>query len=139
MRRGADIGFEVDLMEEIARRVGLKPAFVNTIWETILQEMQHGRYDCIVGGITITPEREQILAWSVPYITTTLSLVVNGAKMPQSAALRTLRTRRWVYRRRPRITTRRWPCRSGARSAAVSQTVMHDASSRMRGPESQYL
>ena len=56
---------------------------------TILQEMQHGRYDCIVGGITITPEREQILAWSVPYITTTLSLVVNGAKMPQSAALRT--------------------------------------------------
>jgi ABC-type amino acid transport substrate-binding protein len=40
--------------------------------------MQGGRYDCIVGGITITPERERILAWSVPYFTTTLSLVVNG-------------------------------------------------------------
>jgi ABC-type amino acid transport substrate-binding protein len=88
---GADIGFEVDLMEEIARRVGLKPAFVNTRWETILQEMQHGRYDCIVGGITITPEREQRLAWSVPYITTTLSLVVNGAKMPPIRSLADLK------------------------------------------------
>lgn len=91
MADGADIGFEVDLMEEIARRVGLKPAFVNTRWETILQEMQDGRYDCIVGGITITPQREQILAWSVPYITTTLSLVVSGAKTPTIRGLADLK------------------------------------------------
>jgi ABC-type amino acid transport substrate-binding protein len=44
--------------------------------------MQDGRYDCIVGAITITPKRERILAWSVPYVTTTLSLVVNHAKTP---------------------------------------------------------
>jgi len=91
MADGADIGFEVDLMEEIARRVGLKPAFVNTRWEAILQEMQDGRYDCIVGGITITPQREQILAWSVPYITTTLSLVVSGAKTPTIRGLADLK------------------------------------------------
>ena len=42
----------------------LKPVFVNTHWETILKEIQDGRYDCIVGGITITPGRERILAWS---------------------------------------------------------------------------
>jgi ABC-type amino acid transport substrate-binding protein len=80
--KGAEVGFEVDLMEEIARRLGLKPVFVNTHWETILKEMQDGRYDCIVGAITITPKREGILAWSVPYVTTTLSLVVNHAKTP---------------------------------------------------------
>ncbi len=79
---GTDVGFEVDLMDDVAQRLGLKPAFVDTKWETILQEMQDGRYDCIVGGITITAEREQILAWSAPYITTTLSLVVNSAKTP---------------------------------------------------------
>jgi ABC-type amino acid transport substrate-binding protein len=32
-----------------------------------------GRYDCIVGGITITPARERILTWSVPCVTTPLS------------------------------------------------------------------
>ena len=46
-------------------------------WETILQQMQAGQYDAIVGGITITPEREQSLAWSTPYMTTTLSIVVD--------------------------------------------------------------
>jgi ABC-type amino acid transport substrate-binding protein len=53
--------------------------------------MQGGRYDCIVGGITITPERERVLAWSVPYITTTLSLVVNSAKTPAVRSLADLR------------------------------------------------
>jgi ABC-type amino acid transport substrate-binding protein len=85
--KGAHVGFEVDLMNEIAQRLGLQPIFVNTHWEIILQEMQDGRYDCIVGGITITPERERILAWSVPYVTTTLSLVVNGARTPTIRSL----------------------------------------------------
>lgn len=69
-------------MNEVARRLGLTPVFVNTQWETILRETEEGRYDCIVGGITITPNRERILAWSTPYMTTTLSLVVNRAKTP---------------------------------------------------------
>jgi ABC-type amino acid transport substrate-binding protein len=89
--KDADVGFEVDLMKEIARRLGLKPIFVNTHWETILKEMQDGRYDCIVGGITITPERERLLAWSVPYETTTLSLVVNAARTPEIHGLADLK------------------------------------------------
>ena len=79
---GQRIGFEVDLMNEIAARLSLTAVFVNTEWETILQEMQAGRYDCIVGGITITPERQRLLAWSMPYMTTTLSLVVDGRRSP---------------------------------------------------------
>jgi ABC-type amino acid transport substrate-binding protein len=79
---GQRIGFEVDLMNEIAARLSLAPVFVNTEWETILQEMQAGRYDCIVGGITITSERQRLLAWSTPYMTTTLSLVVDGRRSP---------------------------------------------------------
>jgi ABC-type amino acid transport substrate-binding protein len=79
---GERIGFEVDLMTDIARRVGLRPVFENTRWETILGEMRENRYDCIVGGITITAERQKTLAWSTPYMTTTLSLVIDGAKSP---------------------------------------------------------
>jgi ABC-type amino acid transport substrate-binding protein len=89
--KGARVGFEVDLMNEIARRLGLAPLFVNTQWETILREMEQGRYDCIVGGITITPNRERILAWSTPYMTTTLSLVVNRVKSPGIRGIADLR------------------------------------------------
>ena len=77
---GERVGFEVDLMNEIALRLTLTPVFVDTEWEKILQEMQAGRFDCIVGGITITPERQRLLAWSTPYMTTTLSLVVDGRR-----------------------------------------------------------
>jgi ABC-type amino acid transport substrate-binding protein len=89
--KGAHVGFEVDLMQEVTRRLGLRLVFVNTHWETILTEMQDGRYDCIVGGITITPKRERMLAWSVPYLTTTLSLVVNRTKTPAIHSLAGMR------------------------------------------------
>jgi ABC-type amino acid transport substrate-binding protein len=79
---GQRVGFEVDLMNEIATHLSLTAMFVDTEWENILQEMQSGRYDCIVGGITITPERQRLLAWSTPYMTTTLSLVVDGRRSP---------------------------------------------------------
>ena len=41
---GKRIGFEVDLMDEVAKRLGLRPVFVNTRWEVILGEMQRNRY-----------------------------------------------------------------------------------------------
>jgi ABC-type amino acid transport substrate-binding protein len=85
------VGFEVDLMNEIARRLDLHAVFVNTRWEVIFSEMQHNLYDCIVGGITITPDRQRLLAWSVPYMTTTLSLVVDAARSPAAMTLADLK------------------------------------------------
>lgn len=46
--------------------------------------MQQRLFDCIIGGITITPARRRILAWSAPYMTTTLSLIV-GARTSMSS------------------------------------------------------
>lgn len=92
IRDGSRVGFEIDLMNDVARRLHLKPLYIDTRWETILQEMGAHRYDCIIGGITITPIREQQLDWSEPYLTTTLSLVVNAAKTPGIRQLADLRT-----------------------------------------------
>ncbi|HEY2204679.1 MAG TPA: ABC transporter substrate-binding protein [Pseudonocardia sp.] len=88
---GARVGFEVDLMNEVAARLSLRPEFVDTRWETILQQMQDGRYDCIVGGITVTPAREESLAWSTPYMTTTLSLVVDAQRNPTISGIADLK------------------------------------------------
>jgi ABC-type amino acid transport substrate-binding protein len=88
---GTEAGFEVDLMKRIAARLGLRPEFAATRWESILREMRDGRYDCIVGGITVTPAREKILAWSTPYMTTTLSLVVDAERHPAIRGLADLK------------------------------------------------
>jgi ABC-type amino acid transport substrate-binding protein len=92
VENGSRVGFEIDLMNDIAKRLGLKPVYIDTRWEVILQEMRQHRYDCIIGGITITAAREQTLAWSVPYLTTTLSLMVNAARTPAIRQLAQLRT-----------------------------------------------
>jgi len=89
---GSRLGFEIDLMNDLTRRLELKPLYINTQWETILQEMSEHRYDCIIGGITITPGRERTLRWSSPYLTTTLSLIVNASRTPGIRQLADLRT-----------------------------------------------
>jgi ABC-type amino acid transport substrate-binding protein len=91
LSKGRKIGFEVDLMNEIARRLHQRPVFVDTQWEVILRQMQEGRYDCIVGGITITPARQQVLAWSDPYMTTTLSLIIDAFRSPEIGGLADLK------------------------------------------------
>lgn len=40
-----------------------------------------------MGGITITPDRQRTLAWSAPYMTTTLSLLVDSARSPANMTL----------------------------------------------------
>ena len=90
---GKRVGFEVDLMNQIAGRFGLRPEFVNTQWEVILEQMQQNLYDCIIGGITVTPNRQRSLAWSSPYMTTTLSLIVDSAKSPSNMTLADLKSK----------------------------------------------
>jgi ABC-type amino acid transport substrate-binding protein len=67
---GKQVGFKVDLMNEIDLRLHLKPFFVNTRWEVILQQMREGSNDCIIGGIAITPSRQETLRgarkWACP-------------------------------------------------------------------------
>lgn len=84
--------FEIDLMNQIAGRLGLHASFVNTRWEIILQQMEGGQFDCIIGGISITPRRREQLAWSIPYMTTTLSLIVNARTAPETMTLGDLRS-----------------------------------------------
>jgi ABC-type amino acid transport substrate-binding protein len=91
LEQGSRVGFEIDLMGMIAQKLGLRPVFVDTRWEAILGEMKRKRFDCIVGGITITPNRAKILAWSTPYMVTTLSLIVDGRRMPLATSLADLR------------------------------------------------
>lgn len=84
---GRRVGFEVDLMQAIATRLELRAVLIDTRWEVMLRQQQEGRYDCIVGGITITPSRRKELIWSTPYIVTTLSIIINEALTPNIRSL----------------------------------------------------
>lgn len=77
MRDGQQVGFEVDLITEIAKRLNLHLEFKSTRWESIIHELNEGHYDLIMGAITITPTRERIITFTKPYMTTTLNILIN--------------------------------------------------------------
>ncbi len=62
------IGYDVDLIREICRLANCRPEIRSVAWEGILPGVQQGDYDVAISGITITPEREQRVDFTEPYI-----------------------------------------------------------------------
>lgn len=74
---GKLVGFEIDLMNEIADRLGLKAEFVDTDFDTIFTQLAGGRYDVVIAASTITEEREKEVNFSDGYFNAQQSLTVN--------------------------------------------------------------
>jgi polar amino acid transport system substrate-binding protein len=71
-------GFDIDVAEEISKRLGLsKPVDWQTpSWDLITAGSWNDRWDISVGSMTITAERAQVLDFSTPYYYTPAGLAV---------------------------------------------------------------
>ncbi len=69
-------GFEVDLIEAIAKRMGRKPVFVQNEWSGLIPGLDRGDYDIALSGQEITPEHEENFIFTKPYYITGAQLVV---------------------------------------------------------------
>jgi len=70
------IGFEVDIAEAIARRLGVRQRMVQNSWESLIPGLERGDYDIAMNGIEITPDRQKRVLFSIPYYVYTEQLVV---------------------------------------------------------------
>lgn len=62
-------GFDVELGNLIAEELGTKAEWVNTSFDGIFPALLAGKFDLVMSSVTITPERQQRLAFSTPYYT----------------------------------------------------------------------
>lgn len=69
------IGFDIDIVSEIADRLGLKVNIVNTGFDGIIAGIGVN-YDIVCSAVTITPEREEAVLFSTPYIKNYQTVVV---------------------------------------------------------------
>src|SRR5881392_3031739 len=53
------IGFEVDLADALAQRLGRKARFVQNQWDGLVPGLERGEYDVVINGLEITAERAQ--------------------------------------------------------------------------------
>ncbi len=61
------VGFDIDLMEAIAKEENFKIEFISTGWDGIFAGLQNGEYDGIASSVTITEERKDSMDFSDPY------------------------------------------------------------------------
>ena len=66
-RQGGLIGFEIDVATKLAEDMGVEVEFMPTAWSTIIPALLEERFDVIIGGMSITPERSLKVDFSVPY------------------------------------------------------------------------
>jgi polar amino acid transport system substrate-binding protein len=56
-KKGELIGFEIDIAKKLAADLGLKVEFVPTKWSGIIPALITGKFDVLIGGMTITTKR----------------------------------------------------------------------------------
>lgn len=69
-------GFDIDVVNEIAERLGLKVEYKDTAFDTIFRDQAQGKFDMVASATTITPDREKQVDFSDPYYEAQQALVV---------------------------------------------------------------
>lgn len=73
---GKIVGFDIDLINEIASRLGLTAEIIDVPWEGLLDRTEAGEFDVSIDSITITSERMNSLLFSSPYLNAGQLIVV---------------------------------------------------------------
>ena len=68
------IGFEVEILEGIASRMGRRLQFVQNDWDKLIPGLTRDLYDLAMQGQEITEEHEEAVSFTVPYYITSLQL-----------------------------------------------------------------
>lgn len=61
-------GFERELGDELCARAKLSCVWVVNDWDSIIPNLQSGNYDAIIAGMSITPERSEVITFTQPYM-----------------------------------------------------------------------
>lgn len=64
---GELVGFDVEIAEAVAEKLGLEVRFEETQWDAIFAGLDAGRFDVIGNQVSINPEREEKYLFSEPY------------------------------------------------------------------------
>jgi len=118
-RNGELIGYEIDVARRLAEDMKVKVEFVSTAWDGIIPALLAGKFDVVIGGLSITPERNLTVNFTLPYANSGIHLVANRER---AAGFKTLEDFN-----KPEVTL---AVRRGATPATAAQRLMPKATLR---------
>lgn len=72
------VGYDVDLAREVCKRLGVELVLQPIDWAAKEQELNTGKIDCIWNGFTMTPQREEALNFTKPYLDNAQVVIVRA-------------------------------------------------------------
>lgn len=75
---GKLVGFDVEIGEAVAAKLGVKPEFLEGKWDGLIAGLDANRYDAVINQVGITEARKAKYAFSEPYIASKAVLVVRA-------------------------------------------------------------
>ena len=80
LENGKIVGFDVELMEAIAKELGKEVEWKNISFDGLLPALQSKKLDIIIAGMSATEERKKFVNFSNSYYVSNQMILVNKAK-----------------------------------------------------------
>lgn len=61
-------GLDIDMMEDLAKAIGVKAEFVKTAWPNMMADFTADKFDVAAGGVSVSLERQKKGFFSIPYM-----------------------------------------------------------------------
>ncbi|CAI8960183.1 cystine ABC transporter periplasmic binding protein [Brevibacillus sp. IT-7CA2] len=70
-------GYDVEVVTEVAKRIGVAPVFQETQWDAMFAGLDSKRFDVVANQVGIRPDRQEKYDFSNPYTVSTAVLVTH--------------------------------------------------------------
>jgi L-cystine transport system substrate-binding protein len=75
---GKLVGFDVEIGEAVAGKLGVKPEFIEGKWDGLIAGLDANRYDTVINQVGITDKRKEKYDFSKPYIVSKAVLIARS-------------------------------------------------------------
>ena len=78
-KNGELVGFEIDVAKKVAADMEVDVEFVPTSWDGIIPALIAGKFDVIIGGMSVRPQRNLTINFTIPYAHSGMGIAANKA------------------------------------------------------------
>ncbi len=71
-------GYDVVIASKLAAALGMEVQIVKTDWDSLIPSLNAGAIDCIIAGMTETPERAEAVNFTTPYYESDMVVIVKA-------------------------------------------------------------
>ena len=71
-------GYDVVIASRLAEALGMEVQIVKTDWDSLIPSLNAGAIDCIIAGMTETPERAEAVSFTTPYYESDMVVIVRA-------------------------------------------------------------